>query len=55
LGKKVGWHWKRWFSAYSRGELNEKYRELLLAKEEADILLQSGEIEFFSFKELYKK
>lgn len=42
LGKKVGWHWRRWYEQYKTGQLEQAYRMLILSEMEAHALVDDG-------------
>ena len=54
LDKSVGWHWRRWYSSYKQGKLEEEYQNLILSKGKIEILKKRGIIQFFNFDDMNK-
>ncbi|MFA6160260.1 MAG: glycosyltransferase family 2 protein [Parcubacteria group bacterium] len=55
LTKDMSFHIRKWYDAYKNGKLEEEYKKLVIAKEEAEELKKEGIIEDFSFEKLLKK
>jgi len=54
LAQSIGFHWRRWFDYYKKGELELEYRKLIVPAYKAKHLISSGEAKIVNFEEVMR-
>jgi glycosyltransferase involved in cell wall biosynthesis len=52
--ERVGWHWRRWYQSYLKGNLEKEYLKLVITREEAVKLEETGVVTEIDFNDLTK-
>ena len=54
LKKNIGWHWRRWYDAYNKGNLESEYKKLIIMTEDIEKLEKEGILERVTFTDIIK-